>query len=259
VAPPRSIKSAERTLALFELFSLEERGLTVGAITRQLEMPQPSVTMLLKNLHALGYLEYNRVDRTYIPTVRVALLGSWMHRRFTQGLQLEHRLSGIRHRVGESSFIAIQNGASSQYIVAITALHPDRMEVQSGQFRPITCTAVGRALLSLKSNAEIVALAQRCNSEVSEDRLRVNLRTFVDVIDRVRRQGYAETAGDSKLGSGAFAVTAPAPVGNMPIAVGVGGRIENLQEKREQILAELFELRACLLEGIPETPATQVS
>jgi DNA-binding IclR family transcriptional regulator len=234
---------------LFELFSLEQGGLTVGTVARELDMPQPSVTMLLKNLLALGYLEYNRTTRTYIPTLRIAVLGSWMHRRFSEDLQLEHSLVDIQRRVGESSFIAIQNGASSQYVIGITATHPHRMEVQSGQFRPITCTAVGRALLSLKSNAEVVALAQRCNAEVKDERYWVNPRAFVEVIEQVRRQGYAETSGDSKKGLGAIAMTASTPISDMPIAIGVGATLPHLWNKREEILAELRALKARLRDG----------
>ena len=79
---PRKIKSAERTLALFELFSREQRPFTVTMIADALQIPQPSVSMLLQNLDALGYLEYDRQARTYSPSIRVALLGSWINIRF---------------------------------------------------------------------------------------------------------------------------------------------------------------------------------
>lgn len=78
----RSIKSAARTLALFELFSAKQRPLTVGEISKFMGMPQPSVTMLLQNLIALGYIEQDRYARTYAPTIRIAFLGSWIRDMF---------------------------------------------------------------------------------------------------------------------------------------------------------------------------------
>src|SRR5690606_650316 len=88
----RSIKSAERTLALFELFSLEQRPLTIGEISRELGIPQPSVTMLARNLVKLGYIEHDRFSRTYVPTIRIMLLGSWLHRRMNRQGDLETHL-----------------------------------------------------------------------------------------------------------------------------------------------------------------------
>ena len=74
----RSIKSAERTLALFELFSIRESRLTVSEVARELSIPQPSASMLLRNLADLGYLDYDRLARTYGPTIRVLLLSNWI-------------------------------------------------------------------------------------------------------------------------------------------------------------------------------------
>src|SRR5580698_3728274 len=66
----RSIKSAERTLALFELFSREQRPFTVGRVSDALDVPQASASMLLRNLADLGYLEYDRKARTFAPSIR---------------------------------------------------------------------------------------------------------------------------------------------------------------------------------------------
>jgi len=91
----RSIKSAERTLRLFELFSRRQERLTVGEIARGLAIPQPSASMLLTNLTGLGYLEYDRFDRTYAPTIRVVLLGSWLGPRLGGRQSLASRLDDL--------------------------------------------------------------------------------------------------------------------------------------------------------------------
>ena len=78
----RSIKSAERTLAIFELFSVRQEMLTVGDVSKSLGIPQPSVSMLLKNLTNMGYLEYDAPQRRYAPTLRVMLLNSWLLDRY---------------------------------------------------------------------------------------------------------------------------------------------------------------------------------
>src|ERR1700692_552742 len=116
----RSIKSAERTLRLFELFSRRQERLTVGEIARGLAIPQPSASMLLTNLTEMGYLEYDRFDRSYAPTIRVTLLGSWigprLGRRLAARQSLASRLDDLHHSVDEYIFVGIQNGAHAQIV-----------------------------------------------------------------------------------------------------------------------------------------------
>jgi DNA-binding IclR family transcriptional regulator len=240
----RTIKSAERTLALFEMFSLYQRPLGVGEIAKALNIPQPSVSMLVRNLASLGYLEHDRAARTYVPTMRIMLLGSWIHRRFSQENNLETRLEELVVRLGETVVMGIQNGIYSQYVLAQLPEDLHRLEVQSGLLRPITCTAVGRVLLSLKPDAEIEAIVRRCNAEVTEERLRVRPAAFMEQIEQIRAQGYARTGGDMTPGQAVIAISIPAPIGKMPMAIGVGGKIDRVAEKEDEILAALAEFRS---------------
>jgi IclR family transcriptional regulator, KDG regulon repressor len=246
---PRKIKSAERTLALFELFSREQAPFTVGRISRSLDIPQPSVTMLLRNLQDLGYLEYDRASRTYTPSIRVALLGAWIDRRFGAAGAIGERLGALHRRVGETAFIGIQSGSAAQYVLAQTPVDPDRLEVWSGQHRSLTCSAMGRALLSLKPDAEVLAWARRCNAEASEDRFKVREKEFLALIWEVRNRGYAATAGDVTPGLGAFAVAFASPMGRMPLAVGVGGPLGRISHRRDEIVAALADFRAAFGEA----------
>jgi IclR family transcriptional regulator, KDG regulon repressor len=241
----RSIKSAERTLALFELFSLRESRLTVGETARELGIPQPSASMLLRNLTELGYLDYDRRTRTFGTTIRVLLLGSWITRRFNEAGGMAGALSQLQAAVdGESVSMAIQNGAAVQYIATIESEQPERLRVQAGELRTLTCSAVGRALLSLKTDLEIGGWVRRSNAEAQEDRLKVRESDFLQLINRVRKQGFAETAGDSRPGIGAYAIVIPSPLGDMPLAIGAGGPLERIGPKRERMIDALLEMKA---------------
>lgn len=238
----RSIKSAERTLALFEYFSLCQAPQTIGQIVRALSIPQPSVTMLVRNLVRLGYLEQNRTERTYLPTVRIMLLGSWLHRQFHLGADIEVHLDALRRACDETVLLGIQNSLYCQYVWVQMADQPQRMEVQSGMLRPMTRTALGRVLLSGKSDLEISLLVRRSNAELAED-LHVNLGDLMRQIEDVRRLGYAESNGEMSPGLSVIAVPLPPLVGNIPMAVGVGGNSVRIREKKEQILSTLTNLQ----------------
>ena len=237
----RSIKSAERTLALFELFSREQRPFTVGRVSEALAIPQASASMLLRNLADLGYLEYDRQSRTFAPSIRVALLGSWIDRRFGEAGSIGARLDALQRAVGETAYIGIQNGAAAQYVVSQRPEHPDRLEVMSGQYRSLTCSAMGRVLLSLKPDAEVLTWVRRCNAEATEDRFRVRETGFLDLMRQVRRDGFASTRGEVTPGLGAVAVAFTSPMGATPLALGVGGPIGRVADKRPMILRALAD------------------
>lgn len=239
----RSIKSAERTLALFEYFSFCQTPQTIGQIVRALNIPQPSVTMLVRNLVRLGYLEHNRSARTYLPTVRIMLLGSWLHRQFHLGADLEVHLDTLRRTCDETVLLGIQNSLYCQYVWVQLADQPQRMEVQSGMLRPMTRAALGRVLLSRKSDLEISLIVRRSNAELPPEQA-VNLGALMEQIAAVRQLGYAESNGDMSPGRSVIAMPLPPLVGSVPMVVGVGGTSERVQAKRDIILSALGELQA---------------
>jgi DNA-binding IclR family transcriptional regulator len=240
----RSVKSAERTLALFELFSMRQRPLTVGRIASELEMPQASASMLLANLRELGYVTYDRLERTYTPTIRVALLGSWINHQFDEAGSLTARLTELQDRVDETVFVGIQNGAYGQYVLVLHRHKVRSMQIRSGQFKLLTASAMGRVLLSLKTDEEVLQYVRRCNAEAQEARLRVVASEFLGVVEQVRRTGYAQTRGDVTPTFGAIAVTLPAPMGLMPMAIGVGVPVERMEAAAPNIIDTLNDLKA---------------
>jgi DNA-binding IclR family transcriptional regulator len=243
----RSIKSAERTLRLFELFSRRQERLTVTEIARGLGIPQPSASMLLTNLAGLGYLEYDRFARSYAPTIRVLLLGSWVGQRLGGRQSLVALLEDLHQTVGEDIFVGIHNGAHAQIIQVERGNHD--LSIDSGQMYSLTCTSIGRVLLASKPEAELVRLVRRCNAEATESRSRVNEVAFMAVVEEVRRNGYAVTTGYVSAGRRSIAVPVPSRTGRVLFGIGVAGPIERIEAKRELILQGLRAFQAAMLES----------
>jgi IclR family transcriptional regulator, KDG regulon repressor len=239
----RVIKSAERTVALFEFFSRHQCPLTVGKIAEGIAVPQPSVSMLLANLNELGYLSYNRVERTYTPTIRVALLGSWIAQQFDEVGSMSARLKGLQDDVDETVFMGIQNGPYGQYVLALPKESSRSMRALSGQMKLLTMSATGRVLLSLKPDGEVSRWVHRCNAEAERPDLQIATSEFINIITKIRALGFAETQGDVTPSFGAFAVSVSLPTGIMPIAVGVGVPIDQMDSKRDSVVAALQRVK----------------
>ena len=229
----RSIKSAERTLRLFELFSRRQERLTVSEIARDLAIPQPSASMLLTNLAGLGYLEYDRFDRSYAPTIRVVLLGSWIGPRLGGRQSLASRLDDLHRSVGEDIFVGIQNGAHVQIVQVERGTHD--LSIDSGVMYSLIRTSIGRALLMSKADAELIRLVRRCNAE-AESRDRVEESEFMAIIEEVRRNGYAVTSGYFAPGRRSIAVPIlPSRTDRVPFGIGIAGPLDHIEAKRDLI------------------------
>ena len=74
----QAVKSAFRTFEVLELFAQRRMPMPLHEIYTALRYPQSSTTNLLKSMVLLGYLNYNRKERTYLPTMRINALGTWL-------------------------------------------------------------------------------------------------------------------------------------------------------------------------------------
>jgi len=230
-----AVKSAERTLAILEFFREKKSSATVGEIATALGLPQSSTTMLLKSLQHLGYLEYAPQTRKFRPTYRVAVLGSWIQQSMFGSGPLTDIMDQIGAATSETVLLGLQNGPSMQYVHIVPASYRIQLAAQVGILRPMTCSALGRVLLARKSDDEVRAIVRRNNADADGDAHRVSERQFMDEIAQVRQQGFAESHGKMTPGANVIGVLVPDQP-TAPLAIGVGGPIERIDERRTEIL-----------------------
>lgn len=240
--PRRAVKSAERTVALLELFSLYGRPLRIGAICRELRLPRSSANELVSTLMRLGYLDYDPTAHAYLPNLRVAMLGAWLYD--FHGINLDVELDHLVRRYGVTAILAIRNGVHTQYVRIQWPETPGELEVQSGQLRPITATSVGRAILSTLPPAEIGPIVRRCNAEFPD--FSVSVGDFMQAYQRIRQDGFARSLTESPPGWRALAVGARVPDRSLTLGIGVLGREALIQANEPALLAELLRIRTAL-------------
>ena len=167
-AAPRDsgvVKSAERVLRIFEFFDDVEREARLSEISERLKLPASSASVLLWSLVRLGYLSHDPVKRTFVPSLRIGMLGSWTTRELAHHEWLRTVLDELSIRTGETISLAARNDIFAQYIRVIQATNALRIHVPTGTRRPLVWSAAGFALLSEADEEEIAALVRRTNAE----------------------------------------------------------------------------------------------
>ncbi len=237
MAPP--VKSAQRVVEVFEYFAQRRAPATLTQISVGLGYPPSSTFALLSTLRDLGYLDYSREERTFVPTVRAALLGIWVNDALMSDGTIMRLMYDLRDETGGTAVLAIQSGHQVQYIHVVkgTDSH-SRTDVTTGALRPLLRSAMGDVILALKTKAELRALVARINAQETPAN-QVRLPVLAERLDKVRERGYAWSEGMATPGSGIISMLLAAPAHQPPMVLGLGGKISMLRTHRERLLASL--------------------
>jgi DNA-binding IclR family transcriptional regulator len=240
---PTVVKSAGRALEILEFFDEVRREAQVAEIAARLRYPQSSTSVLLKSLAQLGYLDYDARTRTYLPTARVALLGTWLDEGPLRDGRLIHMLEELSQATGDTIILAARNGIFAHYIHVIQARTPLRFHVPQGSRRLVVWSATGFALLAEDEVETIHALVRRTNAELAPAKL-VDARRVLANVRQLREQGYFFSRGLVTPGGGSIAVPLPRGIDrrDRALAVAVSGLLDELQRKERKVVASIRDV-----------------
>lgn len=231
------IKSARRVFEVFEFFAERRGSATVADVVQALGYPQSSTSVLLQTLAKLRYLEYDRFSRRYVPTMRIALLGSWIHDQVFSDTSLARLVEDLHERSGATVILGMQNDIHVQYIHLLQhSGNKLQWYIKPGSLRPLARAAVGKVLLSRKSDVEVVYLLRRMNAEETDPAKRVREGELLRELDQIRSLGYAYTEGTVNPQAGVVAMQLPTPASQPHMAIGIGAEITELRRRQAEFI-----------------------
>jgi DNA-binding IclR family transcriptional regulator len=227
------VKSAARVIQLLELFDELKRPLSVAEVAAHYEWPASSTSALMGSLVTLGYLDYDSSKRVYRPSVRVALLGDWIHNNLLKEGQLARLMEYLNTVTGETIVLAAQNGLHSQYLRVLQGTNALRVHLHIGTLRPLFGSGSGSALLMAMDDSTIRKLVRRYNATASSSsRLDVD-RVLADVA-RDRTRGYSISLNQVTPLGGFIGILLPTAHNDRPLVLGISGYAARLQENERR-------------------------
>jgi DNA-binding IclR family transcriptional regulator len=239
-----AVKSAGRVLQILEFFDEIQRDARVAEIAERLSFPQSSTSILLRSLVELGYMEYLPERRSFLPSPRVTLLGTWLDKGPVRNGSLIRMLEEISQSTGDTVIIAARNGIFSQYIHVLQARSAMRFHVPQGSRRLAVWSATGFALLLRRGEAEVRALCARTNVEALAGQPRVDVGQALANIRKTREAGYFFSEGLVTPGAGSIAVPLPDAIDSRDraLAVAVSGILDDIAGRKQEIVALLHDV-----------------
>jgi IclR family transcriptional regulator, acetate operon repressor len=227
-------RSIKRTLEVLEYFDEEHTAVSVSEISRELDYPQSSTSILLKSLMNLGYLTYDESTRRYRPTARVALLGRGIRPYlFGEGTVMA-ALEEVSEKTGELVLLASRAGYLVHYIHTIQARNPLRMYLRTGTIRPLVGSAIGILFLHRMSNQEVEALLEKAE-------MRHELDAVMKEVRKIRKQQVLVSEKTNTPGGGVIGMMLPHGIDGHELAICIGGVATVLRSNADRYIEILRE------------------
>lgn len=144
------VKSAARTLEIFEYFDEVRRPVHIQEVAQALGYPHSSTAALLRSLADLGYLEFSAEDKTFFPSIRVSLLGHWVGEEFLPLRGVHQHMREMAEQTEMTVVLGAANGGWCQYVRVIEGTGPVRYHVQAGVRRSLARSTLGHVLLGME-------------------------------------------------------------------------------------------------------------
>lgn len=213
-------KIAKRVIEVFEYFGADNRSATVMDIVRRYGRPQSSTSELLAGLVEMGLLYKDPLSRSYMPTPRLATLGSAVQPDYIR----DGRLYCFMDRLAQSTRQAValfgMVGTHVQIFRSVCGADARSSDVESGNSELLSSSAAGLMLLSTVGMAQSAKLLWRLNAEAAAD-AKFNHVELNELAASYRRQGHAVGTSGFAPGTNVAAILLPLGADERPLALGV--------------------------------------
>jgi DNA-binding IclR family transcriptional regulator len=234
------VKSAHRALGILAYFDYIQRPAMVMEIVEALKLPQSSASMLLRSLVTDGYLKFDPVKRTYVSSMRVALLGNWLRSPFYAEGPAMRAMRELNENTGLTISLATRNGNYAQYIHVLQAKDPSVEHLALGTARPLPYSGVGHVILSSLPQHEVQRIVLRYNAEVEDLGAKVNMRDLIAELALINQRGYAVTESIPMPYSTTIAVALERLPGEPPLVLALGATSKIMRESEDKLIAALM-------------------
>lgn len=219
--PMKRVGIVDRAALILECFSRATPELSLPQIAARLKLPKATAFRILTNLVRLGLLDHN-------PSANLYTLG-FGALRLADGLLLSLPIrerarpimQAIRDAVNESVVLSVREGDERYNIDSVESTHAIGQTQQIGVPIPLYAGAASRVLLAALPDAEIAAYLSRAERVAFSTSTMTDAARLQEEIARIRRRGYATSAGEFTAGGHAVACAVLSPEGQAAGAIHV--------------------------------------
>lgn len=235
------IKTAGRTLDVFEAFEILKKPTSLSELAAHIGAPISSCHGLLRTLRNRGYLYSVGSKSMLYPTKRLLEVATTIAAHDPILELLSPHLIELRDRTQETVILGKLQEQQIVYLDVVEGLHTIRYAAKPGKMTPLHSSAIGKAMLGRMNSEELEQYA------VGRDFPRITPNTLTlgeDLIAEVRssaERGYFVTRGENVSDVMGIAVTVR--LGANWLGIAIAGPLTRMSGDLESHVEKLIAIR----------------
>jgi DNA-binding IclR family transcriptional regulator len=219
----KAVKSADRVLDLFELLSGWGREMSHVEIADALKIPKSSLTQLLQNLVARGYINFSPISKGY----KLGEAFNNLAQRTSQTHSLDSLASPILDEIAEETLESCTlnrlKGDQSEVIATVSSKLRLVSHMRVGDVGPLYALSSGKAMLAAMPDSMVEEYMSRVVFERITPKTITSNAELRREIAQVRKQGVAYSLEEFTLGISGIGVAVQSdsafPLGALALAI----------------------------------------
>jgi IclR family acetate operon transcriptional repressor len=242
-----TVQSVARALELLETVEAAGGVMTITELTSETGLPIGTIHRLAQALVTGGYLR-QLPDRRYCLGSRLVALGSTANSLI--GMRARPQLRELAAELGETANLAVLTASSAQYVAQVSGSHSMRMFTEVGRRVPLHSTGVGKALLSLLPDHEVLRVLDQEGMAQQTENTITDPDAMLHELAIVRERGYSMDEGEMELGVRCVAV--PFRAASLSAVSISGPSVRMTSALVERAVESLFTARDLLVEQLDD-------
>jgi IclR family acetate operon transcriptional repressor len=245
------VKTAVRTVKLFEAFARRKSPMTLTQISESLSAPISSCHGLVRTLSGMGYLYTSEQTRAIYPTKRLLEIASVISSHDPVLESMVPILEALRDESRETVLLGRRQGDAILYLDVFEGGQTLRYSAGAGDIKPLHSSAIGKAFLGRLSSGERLAQIARLPLDAHTPRTIVERAALEADLSEGIAKGYFVTKGENVVDVMGLATTA-AVYGDV-FGIAIGAPLARMDGEVEVQAARLLSART-RLQALGNTP-----
>jgi IclR family acetate operon transcriptional repressor len=225
------VKTATRTLEVFEAFAKGKEPQSLSDIARGLNAPLSSCLYLVRTLENLGYVYPVGARRNFYPTRKLLEMAQLIAGAEPWIERIQPALTHLRDETKETVILGKRQGLGVVYLSVHLGTQTIRYAAQAGDLKPLHSSSIGKSLLTALKPSERAKTVARMSLDAITSATKTNRAELLEELAISETRGYTETRGEHV--PDVMAVAMPIHLGQDLYSIAVAGPSYRMATKKD--------------------------
>lgn len=233
----KSSSSLGNALSLLNLFNMDEPEFSLSELAEKLGVGHSTMHRLTMTLMHEGFLARDPATKKFRLGASILAVEETILSYYDICKMSPPVLGKLVKNTGEAAHLSILKDHKVVYLQKVESPNYAHLLSHEGKPNPIHATSTGQALLAYQNQSEIEKVIAGGLHPYTSQTL-TNPQKLVELLARVRNQGYAYGKDEFHLGYSSIAAPVISPLGKVTYAVSVAGPSTRITPHRVQELSK---------------------